>query len=291
MTTFNPAISPLPGPNVILMGDGGTGKTHSIGTLVDTGIETFYFAIEQGLESLLGYWTDPRPDNPQPRPIPSNLHWHKLEAPKADYKTFSEQALRINTLALDTLAKAPDPQRHLYNLWIKVGETMADFPDDRTGKKYGPVDSWGPDRAIVIDGLTGLCRAAMTCVVGARPVWNPGDYQVGQKQVEGFLRMTCDNVRAWFILIGHEEKEVDQINGGLVRTVSAIGKALAPIIPPMFSDVVLCTRDGTKWSWNTARSGVATKARNLPWADGLPASFKPMFETWRRRAEAASSNP
>ena len=47
----------LPGVNVLLMGPSGTGKTYSIGTLVDMGVEVFYLALESGMESLLGYWT------------------------------------------------------------------------------------------------------------------------------------------------------------------------------------------------------------------------------------------
>ena len=32
---------------------------------------------------------------------------------------------------------------------------LGDFTDDRTGKKYGAVNTWSPARALVIDGLTG----------------------------------------------------------------------------------------------------------------------------------------
>lgn len=287
-TTFNPATSTLAGPNVCLMGGGGTGKTHSIGTLVDAGIEVFYLGIEQGLESLLGYWTDVRPDNPKPRPIPPNLHWHKINQPKFGFKDFADQALRINTLALDTLAKAPDPNRHTHNLWETISRQLFNFHDDRTGKDFGPVDEWKPDRALVIDGMTGMCKAAMSCVVGSRPVWNPGDYQVGQKQVSGLLQLICDNCPCWFILLAHDEKEIDPINGGMIRTISAIGKALGPLIPPMFSDVILCKRDATKWTWNTASAGVDTKARNLPWADGLAPDFRQAYKIWAARAQAAA---
>jgi len=285
---FDPAKSALPGPKVLLEGDGGTGKTHAIGTLVDAGIEVFYLGIEQGLESLIGYWTDVRPDNPVPRPVPANLRWHKIEAPKIGFKEFADQALRVNTLALDTLAKSPDPNRFLHNLWIKVSESMYNFHDDRTGKDFGSVDSWSPDRAIVIDGMTGLCKAAMSCVVGSRPVWNPGDYQVGQKQVESFLRLVCDHCPCWFVLLGHVEKELDPINGGMNITISAIGGKLSPLIAPMFSDVVYTTREGNKWSWNTAKSGVACKARNLPWKDGITPDFRIIYNTWAGRAEAAA---
>jgi hypothetical protein len=284
---MTPAESPISGPRVLLMGEPGTGKTHSLGTLVDLGIEVFVLFVGEGAgpETLLGYWTDRK------LPVPENLHWQVLDPPKMTFQAFADQAKRVNTLALDTIAKAQDPDRHLHNQWIKVSEALFNFKDDRTGKSFGPVDGpdWHPGRALVIDGLTGLSKAAMSCVVGARPVWAPGDYQVGQKQVAGFLDLIDGNCRCWFILLAHIEKELDPVAGGYAMTASTIGKALGPVLPGKFSDAVLTTREGTKWTWNTAKSGVAVKARNLPWQDGLPANFKPILEKWLARAAAGST--
>src|SRR5258708_38749125 len=47
-----PAKSPLVGPKILLMGEGGNGKTHSIRTLVDAGIKPFVIALEPGFEVL-----------------------------------------------------------------------------------------------------------------------------------------------------------------------------------------------------------------------------------------------
>src|SRR5882672_7919556 len=69
-STTEPSL--LAGVNVLLEGPTGTGKTYSTGTLVDTGIETFYFGLESGIESLIAYWTD------RGKPVPANLHWHTL---------------------------------------------------------------------------------------------------------------------------------------------------------------------------------------------------------------------
>lgn len=281
---FTPATSPLAGPNILLMGDAGTGKTFSIGTLVETGIEVFYLSIEQGIESLFGYWTD------RGLPIPENLHWHKIEPPKASFKELADAALKVNTLSYESLGKMTDVNRHTHNLFIKVNESFFDFPDDRTGKKYGAVDTWGPGRAVVVDGLTGLSRAAMSLTVGGKPIRNPGDYGIAQGQLEGYLRLICDHCRCWFVLLAHVEKEIDPVLGGMKVTVATIGQKLAPLIPPMFSDVIYTTREGTKWAWNTASANVVTKARNLPWADGLPTDFRPVFEKWKQRAIAASSS-
>jgi len=46
--------SVLKGVKVLLEGPTGTGKTHSLGTLVDTGLEVFYLGIDSGREALWG---------------------------------------------------------------------------------------------------------------------------------------------------------------------------------------------------------------------------------------------
>lgn len=278
---MKPADSPLPGPNILLMGDAGTGKTRSVATLVDAGIEVFYLSIEQGIESLFAYWTD------QGKPIPANLHWHKITPPKASFKELAEAALKVNTLSYESLGKMVDVNRHTHNLFIKVNEAFYDFPDDRTGKRFGPVDSWGPERAVVVDGLTGLSRAAMSLTVGGKPIKNPGDYGIAQGQLESYLRLICDHCRCWFILLAHVEKEIDPVQGGMKITVATIGQKLPPLVPPMFSDVIYTVREGTKWTWNTAGMGVVTKARCLPWAEGIEPSFKQVYDRWMTRASAA----
>lgn len=280
MPDFNPAQATIPGPKVLLMGDGGTGKTYSIGTLVDCGIEVFYVSIEQGMETLLGYWVD------RGLPVPPNLHWHKIEPPKASYLSLAKSAHDVSTNTLKVLAERTDPERHLHNTMVKVNECFFNFKDDRTGQSFGAVDSWGPERAVVVDGLTGLSRAAMSLVVGGKPVRSPSDFGMAQQQLEGYLRLTCDHVKAWFVLLAHVEKEIDSINGGYRIVPATIGQKLPPLLPPMFADVAYATREVDKWYWSTTVNGVATKARNLPWADKIAPSFKLIYDRWAARAAA-----
>lgn len=267
----------LPGFNVLLMGPAGTGKTYSVGTLVDLGIETFYLSIEAGMESLLGYWTDRGND------IPPNLHWHKLAAPKANLTQMIANAKNINMLNLDSLAKMTDPEKSKHNQFVSLLEALNNFPDDRTGETFGPVNEWDQSRALVIDGATGISQCAMALVVGGKAVRNQSDWGIAQDQVEKIIRMLCDNCPCHFILLAHVERETDVVLGGVKLMVSTLGKALAPKLPSMFSDVILAARSGDKWLWDTASALADVKTRNLPIKSDNPPTFKTIMDKWQSR--------
>ena len=267
----------LPGVNVLLMGPAGTGKTHSIGTLVDQGIDVFYLALESGMESLLGYWTD------QGKEIPKNLHWHKVVAPAVGLTDMIQNAKNINMLNLDALAKMVDPNKSKHNQFVSLLEALNNFPDDRTGEKYGPVNLWDQSRALVVDGATGISQCAMALVVGGKAVRNQSDWGIAQDQVEKIIRMLCDNCPCHFVLLAHVEREVDVVLGGVKLMISTLGKALAPKIPSMFSDVILTERTGEKWVWNTSSAMADVKTRNLPIKADNPPTFKLIMDKWLSR--------
>lgn len=267
----------LPGTNVLLMGPSGTGKTYAIGTLVDEGVEVFYLALEAGMESLLGYWTD------RGLPIPPNLHWHRVAAPSSSFADMIQNAKNINMLNLDALAKMSDPNKSKHNQFVSLLEALNNFPDDRTGEKYGAVNTWDQSRVLVVDGATGISQCAMALVVGGKAVRNQSDWGIAQDQVEKLVRMLCDNCACHFVLLAHVERETDAVLGGVKLMVSTLGKALAPKFPAMFSDVILTERSGDKWTWNTASALADVKTRNLPLKSDNPPTFKLVLDKWISR--------
>ncbi len=267
----------LPGLNVLLEGPAGTGKTFSLGTLVDEGLEVFGLFTESGLETLTGYWTD------RGLPVPDNLHWHLLKRKQAGFDALIRGAESVNSMSLEALAKMQDPKRMEHNEYVNLLRALADFPDDRTGKKFGAVDQWGPDKAIFIDSLTGMNSIVMSLVVGNKPMKSMADWGLAQDQLEKLLRQLTDGCKCHFILISRVERETDQVFGGVKVTVSTLGKALAPKVPPMFSDVILSVREGAKFSWSTANPMADLKTRNLAIQDGLSPSFKPILDKWKSR--------
>lgn len=278
-STASPPIG-LPGLNVLLMGPAGTGKTHAIGTLVDAGVEVFYIALEPGLESLLGYWVD------RGLKVPDNLHWHIVKAPDASFTELLDTATKINTMSLEMLSKIQDTNRSKYNQFRSLYEVLNNFTDQRTGQAFGAVDKFDTDRAVVIDGLTGVNNASMLSVIGGKPVRSMPDWGLAQQQVETLLGKLCNNTRAHFILLAHVEREKDEVLGGIKLMVSTLGQKLAPKIPAMFSDVILCVREGAKWKWDTANPMADLKTRNLAVSQDLLPSFKPIIDKWRARDAA-----
>lgn len=282
-TTTAPPVtkSSLPGFNCMLMGPAGSGKTHAIGTLVDSGIEVYYLALEPGLESLLGYWTD------SGKPIPKNLHWHTLKAPDTSFMDMMDTATKINQFSLEMLAKMVYPNKSRHNQYLELFKVLHDFIDQRDGSKHGSANEWGTDKCLVIDSLTGLNNAALNLVTGGKPVRSQSDWGIAQQQLEGLLRKLCDGCKCHFVLLSHVERESDLVLGGVKLMASTLGKALAPKIPAMFSDVILTVRQGDKWTWDTANVMADLKTRNLPIkADNAP-SFAPIVAKWKARAAAS----
>lgn len=270
--------SALPGVNVLLMGPSGTGKTHAIGTAVDyPDTEVFYFPFEQGQESLLGYWTD------RGQAVPSNLHIVTVEAATAGWSEMADQVRMVNTLSYETLKKSVDANKAKYNQMEKFLRTFNDVTEDKTGKKFGAVDSWGTNKILVIDGLTGLGNAVMQAVIGGKADRDQKDWGLAQNILENFLRRLTSDTKCHVILIAHIERETDPVLGGTKLMVSSLGRALPPKLPAMFSDVILTVRNGAKWTWDTANPQADLKTRNLPVAADITPTFKTILDKWKSR--------
>ena len=279
-TSSEHELSLLPGVNVLLEGPTGTGKTTALATIAEVSPDLDLFAMftENGLESFLAYWTD------KGKPVPPNVHWHNLDRGSlVNFASLAETANTVNTYGQDALYKFNDPKRSQHNQFTSLLRAMADFPDDRTGTRFGSVDSWGPNRCLALDSLSGLNPIAMSLVIGGKPIKSQTDWGIAQDQIERFLRQCTDGCRCHFALTAHVERELDPAFGGTKITVSTLGRALAPKIPPMFSDVILSQRDVTKFTWSTANTQADLKARNIAIADGIVPDFKQIFEKWQSR--------
>ena len=272
-----PELSAMAGVNVLLEGPTGTGKTTALATMADTGADLFVLFAENGLETFLGYWTD------RGKSIPDNVHYHVLPRGMGSFKILADMAHKINNTSMEALFKMSDPDRNKSNQYWTLLNALTDFPDDRTGKRFGPVDSWGPDKCFGIDSLSAINPWAMGLIVGNKPLKDQRDWGVAQDLIEKLLRQLTDGCPCHFVLLSHVERETDLVYGGVKLTVSTLGRALAPKIPPMFSDVILTVREGKNFSWSTASPQADLKTRNLPIADNIPPHFSQIIDKWKSR--------
>ena len=262
--------SQLPGFRTLMLGEGGSGKTTAIRTLIDCGITPFCIFTEQSFE-VLG-------DIPS-----SKLHW-KYISPVADsLESMMDRITDISTLTTEMRLKKVDMGRNKDNKLMDFVKALNSFTCDRTGENFGPVKTWGTDRALVVDSLSGWTTMAWGAVVGIKSGKAPVDYGVVQDELEAQIRWLCNVPRCHFVLTAHLEREVDEINGGSKLMAAAPGKKLAPALPKHFSDVFMAEKRGKDFWWTTINPNASLKARNLPLEDKIPPTFKTIVESWKSR--------
>jgi len=278
-------IKSLVGPKICIMGLGGTGKTYSLGTLVDWAAKNNYevavLFTEAGLETLLGYWKD------RGLPVPECLYYHQQTTRPISLKSMLKAAESVGKLSYDAITKMTDPDRGGdNNAFWKILGSCADFPDDRTGKMLGPVDAFPLNRIFAIDSLTELSNAAFKMQIGARPTASPGDYGIAQNALMNFLRLCTQGIDCPFVLTAHVDRETDAVTQSTKIMIKAIGKALATEIPTLFSDVIYAVREADKFWWDTAAYGVDVKTRSLGYRSKIDPNFGQIFDLWLKRSAA-----
>jgi len=269
------------GPKILIEGAPGTGKTHSIGTLVDwaerNGKEVFVLFAENGLPSLLNYWGN------QNKPVPECLHYYTCVTRPLTLDQLLKAADNCGKLSYESLIKISDPDRMKdTSSFYKILQAVANFQDERTGKNYGSFTEWGTDRILVIDSLTTLGNAIMKMVTGVK-IPSQNDYGQAQNHLMNFLGLLCDGCVIPVVLIAHVSRETDEVSGSVKLMTQAIGKAISGQIPRFFPDVILTVKEGASFFWDTAAYGVDTKATNLPIASKQKPDFSGIMDKWLSR--------
>ena len=271
MTYKLPPLAELPntfrGTNLLLQGASGTGKTYAIHSLVNAGITPFVLFTEPGMEIL--------EDIPEDK-----CHWKYIPPVAEGFDAMMETATKIRDLSFEGLTKLKagiDKKGH--DQWLDVLTSLGNFRCDRTGEEFGSVLDWKADRALVVDSLSGLCIMSMALVIGGKPVKSMSDWMVAQDNVEKLINKLCMDTACWFVLTAHIDRLLDEVMGGMKVMTSSLGSKLSPKLPRYFSDVVLCSREGDKFLWDTADSTADLKARNLPVKGDLPPDFSRIVQT------------
>ena len=290
---MNDKTATLAGPKILLEGPAGTGKSFSMGSLIEwaqkNGQTVFILFTEQGgLESLLGYWRDtgtPPFNRREPAPIPDCLHWHVVRTPAISLDGLLANAIRTGQLSYQALTQWTDPDRSKNNPWERVLKTLQNFPCDRTGKTYGNVGEWDNNYILINDSLSETANACFRMVLGSKATASPPEYGVAQQNLLSWVRWMTQFLQCTFILTAHVQRQTNEVTGSTSVMTKALGKALGDEISQLFSDVILSVRDGVNFYWDTAAPGVDLKARYLPIRSKITPDFAIIMDKWLQRSK------
>lgn len=281
MSTSAPSAKPVyPGFNAILMGPPGTGKTHALSTLAQAGLEVFVAFLEPGLESLTAPWAD------KGQPIPPNVHWHILSDRQRSFEDLRGQAEKVGKFDQKFLANYKDPKRGDFNRFEALYLLLSNFVDQH-GQSFGSVDSWGTNRVLCLDGMTGVGKAALDMMTGDRIVRDKPDYGIAQNNIQNLIDKLTLGCNCHVVILCHIERISDDVLGGMKLMPSLPGRALQGTLTQPFSDVILSKREGATWYWDTADTSADLKTRNLEVKSKIEPDFKHILAKWELRRKAA----
>lgn len=274
MEQSTPCRSPIPGPKVMLLGEPGSGKTTAPITYLEAGITPFYLFTDPGMEVV---------SDAAGSASECKIHWAYVAPTTPDWSAFIDSAKKINVLSHQALSDLGDINKQKYNQFIKMLELLSNFRCDRCGQTFGPTDSWNTDRALIMDGMSGMSQIAMDLVAGSKPVKSQANWGVAMDNLSRIVVKLCTGLQCHMVLIGHLEREQNEVTGGVQLMISTLGRKLAPTMGRHFSDIIHCQRLGDKFAWSTDTMNVALKVRNVPINGNLPPSFVPLVARWVER--------
>lgn len=268
------------GTKTLLIGPPGTGKTTSLVTFIEAGLDLFAIGTDPGFEEVIL-------DAIRERGLDlDKFHYQYIAPASVDFDTMIAQAKQISSFGYDALSSLKSgPGKGKYNQFVELLSCLSNFIDKRTGKEYGPVDAFPPNCAVAIDSLSGINVMAIDLVLGGKVTAHQGEWGVAMAAEEKLILKLTGDLKCFFVLTAHIEKEPDIVSGVPITMVGALGKKLAPKLPRTFSDVILAQKEGDKFTWSTAAVNVDLKSRSLPIKDNLPPSFEQIVEIWKARNE------
>ena len=275
----------LQAPHSLVMGPAGSGKTSSLATYAKAGIELFVVVTEPtGVDSLYDSWERLGLDI-------NLLHYSVIAPASPGWKALKEMVAKSNLMSYKDLSELKSGiGKEQMKQYDKLIRTFENFVDDRTGNSFGDVTNWGSNRALAVDSLSGWSHISLQNTVGFKPSPHQGEWGIAMGNIQSVLLTLESDVKCFFTLTAHIEKEPDEITGMARVAVSTLGRKLAPKIPYYFSEVIRARKDAEgKFRWATIDSDSDLKNRALPSSRELAQDFTPIITAYQRRLTASSS--
>lgn len=259
------------GTSTLLLGPVGSGKTTALKSWLQIPeVTIFGIFTEPSFEVILDLKCD-------------RMHYAYIPPMDTPFSDMINSAKMINTMNIKQLSNLDDISKGKYTEFVRTLNTLSNYKCQRCNQVFGAVDSWGGDRVLWFDSLSGLNVQAMNLVVGSKPMKALADWGIAMDNEERLIMKLAATLECHFVLTGHLEPERDEATGVLYQMAAMLGRKMAPRVPRFFSDVIMTKRSGTTFAWSTTAAGIDLKARNLDYSDNLPPTFVPLYNTWKSR--------
>ena len=266
---------------VILLGDTGSGKTGSLCSLAAAGYNLRILDLDNGIDIIRNLLTAPNTQYKIPR---------EELASRVMYRTLTEPQKAVGGNLRPVRAQ----------VWTQMTQMLENWkwttPEGEV-EDLGKVVDWTDRDVLVIDSLTRAAQAAMNFHqqlngrLGQDGVSNEWRRDIGaaQAHVKHLMDLLSDSsVKCNVVLIAHVTYVADKGTGATMPDEAspehghplAIGRALSPLIPTWFNNVLLAKADdaGTRKLWTKPQGKVLTKASN-------PLAVKPNYDIANGLAE------
>ncbi len=266
-----PALA-IPGAKVLLIGATGTGKTHSLRTLVDAGLTPFIIFTEpHGINVV------------QDIPCPK-LHYVYIPPVTGSFGEKAADMEKLTKLSWSVMSgMTADPNKPRYTGFMNIYAVLHKFKCERCREEFDDVGTWGNDRVIVLDSYSGVNKMAMQMFTGGSIAKSQPQWGAAMNAELELSNKLCTDTKAHYILIAHVERHTDEVYGGTKLVPLALGRKVAPELPILFSDVIHVTREEKDFKWSTATANADLKANNVAISDKIPPTFVPLIDTWRKK--------
>lgn len=272
----SPSI-PRPGFSALICGISGTGKSYCQRTISQcivpsSGKTLEYATIVTDRHSLAIIQEDPK------------AHYIYIPPVSGDWSVLRETFRNTNALSYEGLCGLKAGiKKEKCTAMLDVVAALNSFKCEHCGKDLGDVSTWGTDRVLIFDHLSGISEMSRQLSVGLRQVMTQGEYGVAMQNIYNLLTSIIRNCTCHIAVMAHIEKEKDEVSGLVYDMVQTLGQKLAPQLPKEFSDVIRADKQGTNFFWTTVFNNMAVKGMNVEIASNLRPSFELLFAGWLKR--------
>lgn len=268
-------------PKVLLLGMPGAGKTYQIVSLLEAGLEVFVIFTEQGKESLLRACKE--------RGVSTEkLHYRRISAGSPGFGTMRKVARMINVNEQKDLQSMKGIENKNFQQFMDLYGLCENFVDQH-GVEFGDVSTWGNDRVLVVDSLSGINQMSLDLVVGAKPFKTMADWGCAMDVEMRFISQCVNDLICGFVLLGHLELNQDQVTGKVYRYPKLLGNKNSYDFGRHFSDVILARDEGGVYSWCTQDKDMQLKTRNLESKSKLEPGFDKIWANWAALFESGEA--